>query len=88
MSVIRLYLSVADAVLYPAVRSNTDMSKAALGRQYQDHMKVIAKRFDAFARKWNMAANVAKDPDELRLEANVVLRRLQGIYAFFPLEGT
>lgn len=38
-------------------------------------MKVIAKRFDAFARKWNMAANVAKDPDELRVEANVVLRR-------------
>ena len=75
-SVIKLHLSVEDTLLYPALSSSKSRSVARLGNQYQDEMKVIARSYDEFARKWNTATNVAKDPDGFRAEANTVLRKL------------
>lgn len=75
-SKIKLHLSVEDTVLYPALRSSNSSSMASLGKQYQEDMKTIAKSYDQFARKWNTAANVAKDPDGFRAEANIVLKKL------------
>ena len=75
-SMIKLHLSVEDTVLYPALRSSNSKSIATLGDQYQEDMKVIAKDYEEFARKWNTAANVAKNPDGFRAEANKVLKRL------------
>ncbi|WP_420475746.1 hemerythrin domain-containing protein [Noviherbaspirillum sp. ST9] len=75
-SKIKLHLSVEDTVLYPALRNSKDASVAHLGNQYQEDMKMIAKRYEEFARKWNTASNVAKDPEGFRAEANIVLKKL------------
>lgn len=75
-STIKLHLSVEDTVLYPALRSSEDRSIARLGNQYQEDMKAIARSYDEFARKWNTAGNVAKDPNGFRAEANTVLKKL------------
>lgn len=75
-SLIKLHLSVEDTVLYPALRSSTSRSIAKLGDQYQEDMKVIARNYEEFARKWNTAANVANNPDGFRADANIVLKRL------------
>lgn len=75
-STIKLHLSVEDTVLYPALRSSKSKSIAKLGNQYQEDMKAIARSYEEFARKWNTAANVAKDPAGFRTEANVVLKKL------------
>lgn len=75
-SVIKLHLSVEDNVLYPALRSSNRESIARMGDQYQEGMKVIARDYEEFARKWNTAANVARNPDGFRAEANKVLRQL------------
>ena len=75
-SLIKLHLSVEDSVLYPALRMSKDQEMVRLGNQYQDEMKVIATSYDVFARRWNTAANVAKDPNGFRAEANVVLKKL------------
>lgn len=75
-SVIKLHLSVEDTVLYPAPRSSKSKSIAKLGDQYQEDMKTIARSYDEFARRWNTAANVAKDPEGFRSEANLVLKKL------------
>jgi ribosome-associated translation inhibitor RaiA len=75
-SVIKLHLSVEDTILYPALRSSNSKSIAKLGDQYQEEMKMIARSYEEFARRWNTAANVAKDPEGFRSEANVVLKKL------------
>ncbi|HZW21453.1 hemerythrin domain-containing protein [Noviherbaspirillum sp.] len=75
-SVIKLHLSVEDTVLYPALRSSSSRAIAKMGDAYQDEMKVIARSYEEFARKWNTASNVARDPDGFRADANVVLKKL------------
>ncbi|OWW20162.1 hemerythrin domain-containing protein [Noviherbaspirillum denitrificans] len=75
-SMIKLHLSVEDKVLYPALRSSKSETIARLGNQYQEDMKAIAQSYEEFARKWNTATNVAKDPEGFRTEANTVLKRL------------
>ena len=75
-SKIKLHLSVEDTVLYPALRSSNSKSIVSLGNQFQEDMKTIAKSYDDFARRWNTAANVAKDPDGFRADANIVLKKL------------
>lgn len=75
-STIKLHLSVEDKVLYPALRSSKNQSMASLGNRYQEDMKAIARSYEEFARKWNTAVNVARDPEGFRAEANTVLKRL------------
>ena len=75
-SLIKLHLSVEDTVLYPALRASNSQAVAKMGDEYQDEMKVIARHYEEFARKWNTATNVARDPDGFRSDANVVLRKL------------
>lgn len=88
-SLIKLHLTVEDRVLYPALRSSSERALAKIGNQYQEDMKVIAQNYDEFARKWNTAANVARDPDGFRKDANVVLKMLharirQEDHHFYP----
>lgn len=75
-SLIKLHLTVEDTVLYPALRSSSQHTLATMGNQYQEDMKVIARSYEEFARKWNTATNVAQDPAGFRADANTVLKRL------------
>lgn len=75
-SVIKLHLAVEDTVLYPALRRSANAAVARMGVQYQSEMKTIAEHYDAFARRWNTAASVARDPAGFRAEANSVLKIL------------
>ncbi|HYD93877.1 MAG TPA: hemerythrin domain-containing protein [Noviherbaspirillum sp.] len=75
-SLIKLHLTVEDSVLYPALRSSSKHTLAKMGAQYQEDMKVIARSYEEFARKWNTAANVAQNPAGFRADANTVLKKL------------
>lgn len=72
-SVIKLHLTVEDTVLYPALRTST---VARMGDAFQTEMKVIAKNYEEFARRWNTASNVEQDPEGFRKDANTVLKML------------
>jgi hemerythrin-like domain-containing protein len=75
-SVIKLHLTVEDTVLYPALRTSTVSKIARMGDEFQSEMKVIAKSYEEFARRWNTATNVAQDPEGFRKDANTVLKLL------------
>ena len=75
-SVIKLHLTVEDSVLYPALRASKVRSMARMGDEFQSEMKVIAKSYEDFARRWNTATNVAHDPEGFRKDANTVLKLL------------
>lgn len=75
-SLIKLHLSVEDKVLYPALRASNEPSLAMMGEQYQETMKAIAKSYEEFARRWNTAASVARNPTGFRADANTILKRL------------
>jgi len=75
-SMIKLHLSVENNVLYPALKSHAAGSIASMAKQYEQEMKTIVVDYEAFARKWNTEANVARNPDGFRAEANRVLKRL------------
>lgn len=77
-SVIKLHLAVEDTVLYPALRQSENSLVSRMGAQYQSEMKAIAESYDAFARRWNTATSVARDPAGFRTEANRVLKILHG----------
>lgn len=77
-SVIKLHLAVEDTVLYPTLRQSANSLVSRMGAQYQSEMKAIAESYDAFARRWNTAANVARDPAGFKAEANRVLKILHG----------
>ena len=73
---IKLHLAVEDQVLYPALQRGDNAELARLGRQYQNEMALIASAYDAFARHWNTADSVRRDPQGFRDQANVVLRKV------------
>lgn len=73
-STIKLHLAVEDRVLYPALRQGADGDLARLGAQFQSEMGTIAATYMDFARRWNTAEQVRRDPDGFRADANVVLR--------------
>lgn len=75
-SVIKLHLAVEDSVLYPVLRNSTSATLARKGEQYQAEMKTIAEKYHGFARRWNIADNVAREPEEFRADANRVLKML------------
>jgi hypothetical protein len=75
-SLIKLHLAVEDSVLYPALQRSGDVQLAGMGRQYQEEMKNIATAYMRFARRWNIGAAVAHDPEAFRLDANQVLKTL------------
>lgn len=73
-STIKLHLAVEDRVLYPALRNGSDPGLARLGAQFQQEMGAIASAYMAFARRWNTADGVKKNPEGFRADANAVLR--------------
>lgn len=77
-SLIKLHLAVEDSVLYPTLRNSKDAAMARMGETYQKEMKTIAASYEGFARKWNTALNVERDPEGFRADANVVLKMLHG----------
>jgi len=75
-SIIKLHLSVEDKILYPALQSGNNSVLAKMGKQFQDEMGAIALAYMNFARNWNTAASVFRDPEGFRSEANRVLKIL------------
>lgn len=73
-SLIKLHLAVEDRLLYPALRGKHKLDE--MGQAYQTEMREIAASYDGFARRWNLAAAVARDPEGFRADANTVLKRL------------
>jgi hypothetical protein len=73
-AVIKLHLAAEDRTLYPALQAAGDRQLAHLGHQFQSEMASIAVAYNAFARRWNTAAQVRADPDGFRAQANQVLR--------------
>lgn len=73
-AVIKLHLAAEDRTLYPALEAAGNRQLAHLGRQFQSEMASIAGAYNAFARRWNTAAQVRADPDGFRAQANQVLR--------------
>ncbi|HRK77636.1 MAG TPA: hemerythrin domain-containing protein [Thiobacillus sp.] len=75
-SIIKLHLAVEDQLLYPALQRGKNSALAKMGKRFQDEMATIASAYMDFARKWNHASNVSRDPEGFRLEANKVLKIL------------
>jgi hemerythrin-like domain-containing protein len=75
-SVIKLHLAAEDRVLYPAVIKATDPVIAQMGRRYQTEMGGIAAAYTAFVARWNLAANIAENPQTFRDDANTVFKSL------------
>ena len=73
-AVIKLHLAAEDHTLYPALEAANNRQLARLGRQFQMEMASIALAYNAFARRWNTAAQVRANPDGFRSDANQVLR--------------
>lgn len=73
-STIKLHLAVEDKILYPALQGLNNASLARLGQRFQDEMTNIALAYLAFARKWNTASMLERDPEGFRAEVNTVLR--------------
>lgn len=73
-AVIKLHLAAEDRTLYPALGAGDDAELARLGRRFQAEMATIASDYQAFARRWNTAAQLRADPDGFRADANRVLR--------------
>jgi hypothetical protein len=68
---------VEDRILYPTLAQSGNDGVAAMSARYQDEMKGIAFTFIGFARRWSDAAQLAKEPEGFRAEANTILR---GVY--------
>lgn len=77
-STIKLHLAVEDTVLYPALQKSERVAIAKKGREFQTEMQPIATSYEQFARRWNLAGNVAGDPEGFRADANRVLKMLHG----------
>jgi iron-sulfur cluster repair protein YtfE (RIC family) len=75
-SSIKLHLAVEDSILYPALQSGNNAAVARMGKQFQDEMDAIAAAYLNFARNWNNATRVSRDPEGFRSDANIVLRVL------------
>jgi hemerythrin-like domain-containing protein len=73
-SIIKVHLAVEDRMLYPAVQKRADPALAEMGRAYQEEMQEIAAAYVDFSRRWNTPAQVARDPDQFRAQANTVLK--------------
>ncbi|OWT57615.1 hemerythrin domain-containing protein [Candidimonas nitroreducens] len=73
-SIIKVHLAVEDRMLYPAVQKQADRALAEMGRAYQEEMQKIAAAYIDFSRRWNTAAQVARDPEQFRAQANTVLK--------------
>lgn len=75
-ALIKLHLAVEDSVLYPALQNADNAAVAHMGRQFQNEMESIAAAYLKFARTWNSAASLSKDPETFRSDANTVLKVL------------
>lgn len=75
-SIIKLHLAVEDQLLYPALQRGENSALAKMGKRFQDEMTTIASTYMDFARKWNHASNVSRDPQGFRSDANKVLKIL------------
>ncbi len=75
-SIIKLHLAVEDKILYPALQTANNPMLASMGKRFQDEMTSIAMAYLSFARRWNTADNVAKNPEGFRSDANSVLKVL------------
>lgn len=73
-SLIKLHLAVEDKLVYPALRASTSLAR--MGQTYQSEMQEIAAGYEGFARRWNLPAAVARNPEGFRADANTVLKRL------------
>ena len=73
-SVVKVHLAVEDRMLYPAVQKQADPALAEMGRAYQEEMREIAAAYIDFSRRWNTAAQVAREPEQFRAQANTVLK--------------
>lgn len=73
---VKLHLTVEDKTLYPALEGGRDAALARMSRQYQHEMQGIVEAYFEFAAHWNTGRHVAAEPEQFRLEANSVLRRL------------
>ncbi len=75
-STIKLHLAIEDQALYPALQRSGNAELAQLGKTFQTNMGPIAQAFEGFARRWNTAERLRKDPEGFRDDANIVLRAL------------
>lgn len=75
-SIIKLHLAVEDSILYPALQEGANQALAKMGKKFQAEMGSIAAAYLEFARKWNTPANLTRDPEGFRSEANRVLKIL------------
>ena len=75
-SLIKLHLAVEDSTLYPALQNGNSALLARLGKKYQNEMESIAAAYLSFARRWNAATAVSRDPEGFRADANHVLKML------------
>lgn len=73
---IKLHLAAEDRALYPALKASGDAHLARLGDAFQREMGDIVPHYAAFARKWITAAQVRRDPEGFRTDANRVLKAL------------
>jgi DUF438 domain-containing protein len=74
--VISLHLSMEDRFLYPELQKQGSVRLASMGRRFQDEMAQIAAVYGDFVKKWNVAGNVAANPEGFRADANRVLKTL------------
>lgn len=75
-ALIKLHLAVENSVLYPALQSTNNAAVAHMGRQFQNEMESISAAYLNFARRWNSAASLSRDPETFRSDANTVLKVL------------
>lgn len=74
--VITTHLAAEDHVLYPSLKRQPNMDLVRLGQQYQAEMSDIAGEFKHFSHHWTNAAEIARNPEAFRSEANVVLKKI------------
>ena len=74
--IIKLHLTVEDTILYPALQSGNNSALAIMGKRFQDEMCGIASAYLEFARTWNNADKVSRNPEGFRSQANKVLKIL------------
>ncbi|MCC6073253.1 hemerythrin domain-containing protein [Massilia sp. GCM10020059] len=75
-ALIKLHLAVENSVLYPALQSTNNAAVAHMGKQFQNEMESISAAYLNFARRWNSAASLSRDPETFRSDANTVLKVL------------
>lgn len=73
---VSLHLAMEDRTLYPTLQAHEDPSVRALGKRYNDEIKVIAGVFNDYVKNWQTTAQMRANPAGFSTASKAVFNAL------------